>query len=161
VTIVNNIFNNFVKLYCKNKKGFGACFPLTYNTNKTIFCSRLDIYLNKDNQIAIDMKDSKSYYNVMNGYTTNAIGNLSDCFATSVTNLKLLDWFNCDYETPLYFNDFSLRLHLKNKITYNDTNSLTTQESFTGNTTIQKDFQTLINLIGSDKRLQDLTKKIK
>jgi hypothetical protein len=160
IVIFNDIFSNFVKLYSQNKKGFGCGFPLSYNENKTIFCSRLDIYLNKDGQVAIDMKDTNTYYNVCNGHTTSSIGNLSDCFVTTAQNLKTLDWFKVNYETPLYFNEFSLRLFLQNKITYNDTNSLTTQHSFGGQTSIQQDFQNFVNFIGSDEKLKALTKKI-
>ena len=159
--IINDIFSNFVKLYSQNKKGFGCGFPLSYNENKTIFCSRLDLYTNKENQVAIDMKDANTYYNVLNGYTIHAIGNLADCMVTTKENLITMDWLDVNYDTPLYFNDFSLKLFLRNKITYTDTNSLTVQTSFTGQTNIQKDFQNFINFMGGDIRLQPLVKQIR
>ncbi len=160
IEIVSNIFANFSKIYQSNKNIFGCGFPLSYNSDKTIFCSKLEILTNKDNKIAINMKDGGSYYNVYNGFTTSAMGNLSDCFVTTAQNLKSLDWFKLNYDTPLYFNEFSLRLHLRNKVTYNDTNSLVVQKSFSGQTKIQEDFQNLINFIGSEKKLQLLVKKI-
>ena len=159
--IINDIFSNFIKLYSQNKKGFGCGFPLSYSENKTIFSSKLEIYSNKDGQIAINMKDINSYYNVLNGHSIDAIGNLSDCMVTTKENLIALNWLGVDYTTPLYFNDFSLKLFLRNKLTYTDTNSLTVQKSFAGQTNIQQDFQSFINVIGSDKKLQALVKQIK
>ena len=160
VNIVNNIFYNFAKIYFSNKKNFGCGFPLSYNDNKTIFCSKLEIFVNKDNQVAINMKDTNTYYNVGYGLINNSIGNLSDCFVTTSANLKELNWLNVNYETPLYFNDFSLNTHLRNKVTYIDTNSSTVQFSFKGQSNIQNDFQMLITLIGTNQKLQKLTKQI-
>jgi hypothetical protein len=158
--IINNIFLNFSKIYSSNKSNFGCIFPLSYNQNKTVFCSSLEIFANKEGKIAINMKDKDTYYNVHYGTVTNSIGNLSDCFVTTPNNLKMLDWFKLDYETNLYFNDFSLKLHLKNKTTFNDTNSLTVQKSFSDGSNIQKDLQNLINFIGSDEKLKKLVKII-
>lgn len=158
--IISNIFANFAKIYSSNKNAFGGGFPLSYNQDKTIFCSKLEIMTNKDMKVAINMKDGGSYYNICNGFTTSGIGNLSDCFVTTANNLKSLDWFKLNYTTPLFFNDFALRLHLRNKLVYNDTNSMIVQKSFSGQTNIQEDFQSLINFIGTDKKLQALVKQI-
>ena len=160
VEIISNIFANFSKIYSTNKNSFGGGFPLSYNVDKTIFCSKLEILTNKDNRVAINMKDGGSYYNICNGYSTGAIGNLSDCFVTTATNLKALDWFKLNYSTPLFFNEFSLRLHLRGKTVYNDSNSLIVQKSFAGQTGIQEDFQSFINFIGTEPKLQTLVKKI-
>jgi hypothetical protein len=158
--IINNIFNKYTKLYKKDKNSFGCGFPLSYNENKTIFCSRLDIYLNNQQKIAIDMKDSNTYYNVSYGHFVHPIGNLSDCIVTTLSNLEKLNWLNVNYETPLYFNEYSLKLFLNKKNVYVDTGSLTIQKSFSGQSNIQKDFQSFINLIGSDERLKKLIKQI-
>lgn len=158
--ILNNIFNNFAKIYSANKNTFGGAFPLSYNVNKTVFSSSLSLFTNKDGRVAIDMKDINTYYNVYYGHFANPMGNLSDCFVTTANNLKILDWFRINYETPLYFNEFALRLHLKNKVVFNDTNSLVIQKSFGGQTNIQADFQNFINEIGQDKKLQSLVKQI-
>ena len=160
VDIINNIFANFSKIYYSNKNTFGCGFPLSYNENKTIFCSRLDILMNNENKIAINMRDTNTYYNVCNGVTNSAIGNLSGCFVTTAKNLKKLDWFKLNYNTPIYFNEFSLRLFLINKVTYNDSCSLTVQRSFNVETDIQKDMQNFINYISTDKKLQNLIKRI-
>lgn len=160
ISIINNIFANFSRLYLNNKNTFGAGFPLSYNEDKTVFSSSLNIYINNDNQIAIDMKDSGSHYNVFYGQITNPIGNLSECMVTTGTLLKQLDFLKLNYDTPLYFNEFALNLYLKKKIIYNDTNSLTTQSSFIGMNNIQQDFQNLMNFIGSDAKLQQVVKRI-
>ncbi len=159
--ILNNIFANFTKIYRQDKNSFGCGFPLTYNENKTIFCSKLELFSNDENKIAINMKDSNTYYNVGYGQMENPIGGLSDCFVTTKNNLEVLNWFSINFDTPLYFNEFSLRLYLRGKISYIDTNSLVVQNSFVGQTNIQQDFQTLLNTISADKKLQNLVKKIK
>jgi hypothetical protein len=161
IKIINNIFVNFVKIYSSNKKNFGCGYPLSYNKNKTVFCSKLEIFANKEGKVAINMKDANTYYNVCYGQINSALGNLSDCIVTTIGNLKDLDWLNPNYETPLYFNEFSLKLHLKNKETYIDTNSLTVQSSFNGTSNIQQDFQSLITYISSSDKLKSLAKEIK
>ena len=160
INIINNIFFNFSKVYLSNKENFGCVFPLSYNQNKTVFSSTLEIFSNKEGKIAVNMKDKETYYNVYYGTINNSIGNLSDCFATTPNNLKIVDWFNINYETNLYFNDFSLKLHLKNKQSFSDTNSLTIQKSFSDGPNIQKDLQNLVNFIGSNERLKKLVKVI-
>lgn len=158
--LMTNIFSNFSKIYSRDKNSFGCGFPLSYNENKTIFSSRLDILTNKDGKIAINMKDSGSYYNVYNGFSETPFGNLSDCFVTTGGNIRALDWFKLNYETPLYFNEFALKLALRGKRVYTDTNSIVLQKSFVGQTTIQQDFQSLISFIGSEKKLQALVKLV-
>lgn len=158
IKIINNIFANSAKIYQSNKNTFGCLFPLSYNKNKTVFSSSLEIFSNKEGKIAINMKDRETYYNVFYGASNNPIGNLVDCIVTTAYNLKNLDWLKLNYDTPLYFNDFSLRLYQKNKITYNDTNSLTVQCSFSNDSNVQQDFQNLINFIGSDEKLKKLVK---
>ena len=160
VEILTNIFDGFANLYQSNKQIFGGGFPLSYNSDKTIFCGKLEIFANKDGKIAINMKYSGSYYNVKDGISTNPFGNLSDCFVTTASNLKKLDWFKLNYTTPLYFNEFSLRLSLLNKNVYCDTNSFIVQKAYSGNTNIQEDFQNLINVIGSDNKLKGFVKQI-
>lgn len=160
IKLINNFILNFVKIYSDNKKTFGCCYPMSYNQNKTIFCTKLEVFVNPENKVAINMKDKDTYYNVYYGTISSPIGNLSDCLATTADNLKTVDWFNGNYETPLFFNEYSLKLYLANKNVYIDTNTLTVQCSFYGQTNIQNDFQTLINFIGSNPKLQDLVKKI-
>jgi hypothetical protein len=116
VKLVNNIFSNSAKIYQSNKNTFGCLFPLSYNKNKTVFSSSLELFVNKEGKIAINMKDRETYYNVHYGTINNPIGNLVDCFVTTPNNLKILDWFKLNYESPIYFNDFSLRLYQKNFI---------------------------------------------
>jgi len=159
IEIINNIFVNFAKIYSANKNNFGCGFPLSYHKNKTIFCSSLEIFANKEGKVAINMRDNGTYYNVSYGQITNNFGNLSDCLVTTPTNLKIVDWLQLNYETPIYFNDFSVRLSKKNKMTYNDTNSLTVQTSFEGQSNIQQDFQSFINLISLDEKLKKSVKQ--
>ena len=161
IVILNNIFNNCVKIYSQNKKNFGCIFPLAYNTDKTIFCSKLELFTNKEGKVAINMKDSGTYYNVYNGNSVDPIGNLSDCILTTKNNLTSLDWLNLSYGTPIYFNEFALKLFLRNKLIYTDSNSLTIQQSFTGQTNIQEDFQKFISFIGSEPKLQKVVKLLK
>lgn len=159
-SIINDVFSNFVKTYSINKNTFGGIFPLAYNQNKTVFSSNLNIFADKESKVGLEMKDTGTYYNVCYGTMINSLGNLTDCFVTTANNLKSLDWFKMNFESPLYFNEFSLRLHLKNKITYIDTNSLTVQKSYSGTLNIQEDFQNFINALASDPKLQELVKKI-
>ena len=159
--LLNNMFNNSVKIYSQNKKGFGCVFPLSYNADKTIFCSKLELFMNKEGKVAINMKDIGTYYNVYNGNSVDPIGNLSDCILTTKNNLISLDWLNTSYDTPIYFNEFALKLFLRNKNVYTDSNSLTIQKSFTGQTNIQEDFQKFISFIGSEPKLQKVVKLIK
>lgn len=158
--ILNNIFANFVKLYLANKNTFGCGFPMSYNENKTILGSSLEVFLSKENKLGVNLKDINSYYNVYYGHITNPIGNLSDCFVTTAINLKLLDWFKLNYETPLYFNEFSIRLFLKNKTTFNDTNSMTVQNSFNESVNVQNDLVTFLSIFNEDKSLANIIKKV-
>jgi len=160
IILLSNLILNSIKIYSDDKRSFGCCYPMSYNQNKTIFCTKLEIFINNENKIAINMKDKDSYYNVNYGIINGPIGNLSDCLITTANNLKTIDWFNGNYETPLFFNEYSLKLHLINKDVYIDTNMLTVQNSFNGQSNIQNDFQTLINFIGSNTKLQDVVKKI-
>lgn len=161
IEILNNIFFNFSKLYNTNKNTFGAGFPLSYNQNKTILSNSLNIFSNSENKIAVNLKDSNTYYNFNYGQISNPIGNLADCIVTTANNLKSLDFFKLNYETPIYFNDFSLRVYLRKKVVYIDTNSLTIQNSFSVNINLQEDIQNLINFIGRENKLQSLIKQIK
>jgi Glycosyltransferase like family len=161
ISILNNVFFKIWKIYNSNKRDFGGAFALTYNENKSIFCTRLELYQNKDGQVAINMKDSNSYYNYNYGIIDSPCGNLSDCFATTYNNLKRVDWFKAVYETPIYFNEFSLGLNLINKVVYTDTGSYVVQKSFHGKTNIQSDFQNLINFIGSNEKLKRVVKLLK
>jgi hypothetical protein len=160
VELINNILLNAVNLYRVNKNTFGCMFPMSYNINKTVFSSTLYFFVDKENKAGIEMKDINTYYNVFYGNIVNPFGNLVDCIVTTATNLKMVDWFKVNYESPLYFNEFAMRLYLKNKVIYNDTNSLTVQKSFSGSVNIHSDFQNLLNLVGEEPRLQSLVKKI-
>ncbi len=106
------------------------------------------------------MKDVGTYYNVFSGYHPHPIGNIADCFATTATNLRIMDWFSTDYVSPLCFNDFALRAYIKNKMVFNDSNALTVQNSFAGDLDIKDDFQKIITLIGSHIKLEPLVKRI-
>jgi hypothetical protein len=160
VELLNNIFLNAVDLYRVNKNTFGCMFPMSYNTNKTVFSSTLYFFVDKENKVGIEMKDINTYYNVFYGNIINPFGNLADCIVTTATNLKLVDWLKINYDSPLYFNEFGLRLYLKNKVIYNDTNSLTVQKSFSGSTNVQPDFQNILNLVAEEPKLQSLVKKL-
>jgi hypothetical protein len=161
IKIISDIFSNSAKIFSKNKNSFGCLFPLSYNLNKTVFSSSLEFFMNNEEKIAINMKDSGTYYNVYYGNIVNPIGNLSDCIVTTYNNLKSSDWLNSEYETPLYFNELSLKLSLKNKTTYNDTNSLTIQSSFAHQTNMQQDFHRLITFIGANEKLKKNVKQLK
>ena len=160
VELLNNIFLNAVDLYRVNKNTFGCMFPMSYSTNKTVFSSTLYFFVDKEKKVGIEMRDINTYYNVCYGNVINPFGNLVDCIVTTATNLKMVDWLKVNYESPLYFNEFALRLYLKNKVIYNDTNSLTVQKSFSGSLNIHQDFQNLYNLIGEEPKLQSIVKKI-
>lgn len=161
IRILNNIFYNISQIYINNKRIFGGAFPMSYNENKTIFSNRFEIYANDKNQASINLKDTGTYYNVNYGYVESALGNFADCFVTTPSLLKMLDWFQINYETPIYFNDFGLKTYLKGYRIYNDTSSLTVQKSFINQQQIQADVQSLINFIGTEERLKPLIKLIK
>jgi hypothetical protein len=156
--ILNNIFLNAVEIYRINKNTFGCMFPMSYSENKTIFCSSLHFYVDKNGQAGIQMRDYNSYYNVYYGHLMNPFGNLSDIMVTTATNLKLVDWLKVNYELPVYFNDYALRLTLKGKTIYNDTNSLSIQKSYSGSANVQNDFQNLLNFVGEEAKLKSLVK---
>jgi hypothetical protein len=160
VELLNNIFLNAVNLYRVNKNTFGCMFPMSYSSSKTVFSSSLYFFVDKDNKVGIEMKDINTYYNVYYGNIINPFGNLADCMVTTATNLKMVDWLKVNFDSPLYFNEFALRLYLKNKTIYNDTNSLTVQKSFSGSINVQPDFQNILNMVSEEPKLQPLVKKI-
>lgn len=158
--ILNNVFYYAEKLYLNNKNTFGCVFPLSYSNKKTVFCNSLEIFSSNEGKVAINLKDSNSYYNVYYGPFENPFGNLSDCIITTATNLKQNDWFKLNYETPIYFNEFALNVYLNKKSVYIETNCLTIQSSFSGELNIQQDFQNLINEISKNEKLKSLVKVI-
>ena len=69
-------------------------------------------------------KNKSSFFNILHGHFPNNFGSISDFFATTSTNLKMIDWFDINLETSIYNLDFALKTLLKKRKTFIDTNSV-------------------------------------
>jgi hypothetical protein len=106
------------------------------------------------------MKDSGSYYNILDGYRQSKMGNLSDVFVTTYTNLLNNDWFDIQYDTNITFNDFAIKCVTKNQKCYVDTDSLTTQTSFNDTEKFNQDMNKFVQTIMTNQKYQPLIEVI-
>jgi hypothetical protein len=160
VEIINNIFSSICETYHKEKPTFGCAFTTSLNSDYSIFSTRLNLFMNQNNQFNMVIDGNGSFYNVLNGYKENKLGNLSDVFVTTYQNLITNDWFDIQYDTNLCYNDFTIKCTSKNQKCFCDTNALTTQTSYNNNEVFSQDMNKFLQKIMSDQKTQNLIQKI-
>ena len=160
VKILNDIFSSVCKLHHTEKSNFGCAFPATLNDDMTILSTEFNLFKNKENQFNLLLKDSGSYYNLINGHKSNKMGNLSDVFVTTYNNLVNNDWFDIQYETNLTFNDFALKCVSKNQKCFIDGDSVTTQNSFSNSETLNQDMNKFVQTLMSNQKYQSLIQTV-
>ncbi len=156
VEILNNIFSSICELYHKEKHTFGCAFTTSMNSDYSVFSNKFNLFMNQNNQVNMSIEGNGSFYNVMNGYRENKLGNLSDVFVTTYQNLINNDWFDIQYDTNICYNDFTIKCTSKNQKCFCDGNSLTTQTSFNNNEVFGQDINKFLQKIMSDQKTQSL-----
>jgi hypothetical protein len=114
ITILNDVFSSFSKIFFKNKKQFSGGFPITLNPDGTIVSSEFQIIKN-DDKILFNLKHLNSFYNFDMGVLKNKMGNISPLFVCDSNTIRELDWFNINYDTILAYNDFVIQQLKYNK----------------------------------------------
>lgn len=160
VKLFNNIFSSICEIYHKEKHLFGCAFTTSVNEDKTVFSSKFNLVKNKSNQLNLLLESNGSFYNVLNGYSENKIGNLSDVFATTYYNIVKNDWFDIQYETNVGYNDFAIKCSNRQLKCFCDTNSVTTHNSFSNSEYFKSDLNKLLQYIMSNDKTQKLIKEI-
>jgi hypothetical protein len=77
-------------------------------------------------------------------------------FVTTYQNLIKHDWFDIQYETNLSFNDFAIKCTTNNQKSFVDTDSVSTQKSFTESEKLNQDLNKLIQTIMTNQKYQPL-----
>lgn len=160
VTLLNNIFSSICEIYHKEKNIFGCAFTTSIQKDKSIFSSKFNIVKNKNNQLNLLLDSNGSFYNVLNGYSENKMGNLSDVFATTYYNIIKNDWFDIQYDTNVSYIDFAIKCSNRKVKCFCDTNSVTTHNSFNNSESFQKDLNKLLQSISINENSQKLIKEI-
>jgi hypothetical protein len=160
VELLNNIFSSICEIYHKEKNVFGCAFTTSIQKDKSVFSSKFNITKNKDNQLNLLLDSNGSFYNVLNGYSENKMGNLSDVFATTYYNIIKNDWFDIQYDTNVGYIDFAIKCSNRKIKCFCDTNSVTTHNSFNNGESFQKDLNKLLQSIVSNENSQKLIKEI-
>jgi hypothetical protein len=160
VVLANNIFTSLCELYHTEKANFGCAFTASVNDDLSIYSTELNIFKNKDNQFSLMLKNSGSFYNLLDRYKNTNFGNISDVFVTTYNFLKINDWFDIKYNTNITFNDFAMKCLLKNKKCYVDTNSVIVKNSINNTDEFNNDMNNLLQTIVSEQKLQSLIQNI-
>ena len=160
VEIINNIFSSICEIYHKEKHTFGCAFTTSMNDDYSVFSNKFNLFMNQNNQVNMSIEGNGSFYNVLNGYKENKLGNLSDVFVTTYQNLITNDWFDIQYDTNVCYNDFTIKCTSKNQKCFCDTNALTTQTSYNNNEVFSQDMNKFLQKIMSDQKTQNLIQKI-
>jgi hypothetical protein len=160
VELLNNIFSSICEIYHKEKNVFGCAFTTSIQKDKSIFSSKFNIVKNKDNQLNLLLDSNGSFYNVLNGYSENKMGNLSDVLATTYYNIIKNDWFDIQYDTNVSYIDFAIKCSNRKIKCFCDTNSVTTHNSFNNSESFQKDLNKLLQSMVSNENSQKLIKEI-
>jgi hypothetical protein len=160
VELLNNIFSSICEIYHKEKNVFGCAFTTSIQKDKSVFSSKFNITKNKDNQLNLLLDSNGSFYNVLNGYSENKMGNLSDVFATTYYNIIKNDWFDIQYDTNVGYIDFAIKCSNRKIKCFCDTNSVTTHNSFNNGESFQKDLNKLLQSIMMNENSQKLIKEI-
>ena len=156
VEIINNIFSSICEIYHKEKHTFGCAFTTSMNDDYSVFSNKFNLFMNQNNQVNMSIEGNGSFYNVLNGYKENKLGNLSDVFVTTYQNLITNDWFDIQYDTNVCYNDFTIKCTSKNQKCFCDTNALTTQTSYNNNEVFSQDMNKFLQKIMSDQKTQNL-----
>jgi hypothetical protein len=159
VKLLNNIFSSICEIYHKEKNIFGCAFTTSIQKDKSIFSSKFNIVKNKNNQLNLLLDSNGSFYNVLNGYSENKMGNLSDVFATTYRNIIKNDWFDIQYDTNVSYIDFAIKCSNRKVKCFCDTNSVTTHNSFNNSESFQKDLNKLLQSISTNENSQKLIKE--
>lgn len=159
VKLLNNIFSSICEIYHKEKNIFGCTFTTSIQKDKSIFSSKFNIVKNKNNQLNLLLDSNGSFYNVLNGYSENKMGNLSDVFATTYRNIIKNDWFDIQYDTNVSYIDFAIKCSNRKVKCFCDTNSVTTHNSFNNSESFQKDLNKLLQSISTNENSQKLIKE--
>ena len=160
IDLINNIFSSMCEIYHKEKHNFGCGFAASINDDLTIHSTEFNFIKNQNNQFNLVLKSNGSIYNILDGYKMTSIGNLSDTFVTTYQMIQNNDWFDIQYDTNLTFNDFAVKCSLKNKKSYVDTDSITTQKSFNDNEKFNNDLNKLLQIMMSNQKSQNLIQTI-
>ena len=160
VKLLNNIFSSICEIYHKEKNIFGCAFTTSIQSDKSIFSSKFNIVKNKSNRLNLLLDSNGSFYNVLNGYSENKMGNLSDVFATTYHNIIKNDWFDIQYDTNVSYIDFAIKCSNRKVKCFCDTNSVTTHNSFDNSESFQKDLNKLLQSISTNENSQKLIKEI-
>lgn len=160
VKLLNNIFSSICEIYHKEKNIFGCAFTTSIQKDKSIFSSKFNIVKNKSNRLNLLLDSNGSFYNVLNGYSENKMGNLSDVFATTYYNIIKNDWFDIQYDTNVSYIDFAIKCSNRKVKCFCDTNSVTTHNSFDNSESFQKDLNKLLQSISTNENSQKLIKEI-
>lgn len=160
IDLINNIFSSMCEIYHKEKHNFGCAFVASINDDLTIHSTEFNFIKNQNNQFNLVLKSNGSVYNILDGYKVTNVGNLSDTFVTTYQMIQNNDWFDIQYDTNLTFNDFAVKCSLKNKKSYVDTDSITTQKSFNDNEKFNNDLNKLLQIIMSNQKSQNLIQTI-
>jgi len=156
VELLNNVFSSLCEVYHKEKHTFGCAFTTSLNSDYSVFSNRFNLFINQNNQVNISLDGNGSFYNLLNGYRENKVGNISDVFVTTYQNLINHDWFDIQYDTNICYNDFTVKCTTKNQKCFCDTNSLTTQNSFNNNEFFNQDINKFLQKIMSEEKTKNL-----
>jgi|688.fasta_scaffold03232_10 hypothetical protein len=159
--VLNNVFSSIVNIYKKEKNIFGCAFPSALNPDKTIFSNGLDIIQNQEQKIQLLLRYQFTYYNIFQGYYQHPFGNISDFFATTLNNLKKLDWFDINFDTNIFFLTFAVKLQLSNLKIFIDTNSLISQNFSENQEKVNEELRQIIGQIVQNDKLKGYIKLLK
>lgn len=156
VDILNDVFFNMSETYKQSKREFGCSFPLAFDERNNVLSSSLYITISKQNHLGLHLNHQNSFYNYSFGNVNNPVGNFVNFICTSPASLKLVDWFNINYENSLFFNEYAMMLSSKKKKVLVDTNSLVVQNGFLADYFLERtlvDFKNLNQSIQNNKEL--------
>lgn len=158
VTILNDIFSSFSKIYSKNKKSFGGGFPVCLNNDNTILSTRLEVIQDKG-KVLFNFKNHNSYHNLFQGIIRHQLGAVSPVFVTTKSSLNECEWFKANFTTEMLYNDFVVRLFKFNKESIIDTNSIVKMNEKKDMSFFSSDYQSFYNTLLENKKFETLIKK--
>ena len=156
VDILNDVFYNLSEIYRQGKREFGCAFPLSFDERNNVLSTSLYITLSKQNHLGLHLNHQNSFHNYSFGIVNNPVGNFVNFICTTPVSLKLVDWFNINYEHSLFFNEFAMMLSSKKKKVVVDTNSLVIQNGFLVDYFLERTLMDFKNLNQSVQNNKDL-----
>ena len=85
----------------------------------------------------------------------------SDFFATSYGNLKSIDWFDINLETPIYSLDFAIKTKVKKRKIFIDTNSVVQSDMSSQFEKIDQELKQVLGRFLNDPEIRKNVKRIK